>query len=129
VQSTPRPKGDLEQQRTVVDAFIAAARVGDFEGLMEVLDPDVTWRVHTARGLQVKQGATNVAARIQRAVHAKSTTRRVLVNGAPGIAAWSADGRLRAVMSCTVVEGRIVEMESVTDPERLASIDLRHIPA
>jgi RNA polymerase sigma-70 factor (ECF subfamily) len=47
-----------------------------------------------------------------------------LVNGAPGFAAWNPDGRLRAVMACTVVDGRIVEMESITDPRQLASVDL-----
>jgi RNA polymerase sigma factor (sigma-70 family) len=124
VQGTPRPTGDLRQQRAVVDAFLAAGRRGDFEGLLRVLDPDVTWRVHTARGLVVRQGATTVAARAQRGTRAKLTARRVLVNGEPGIVAWSADGRPRSVMACTVVDGRIVEMVSLTDPDRLAAMDL-----
>jgi RNA polymerase sigma-70 factor (ECF subfamily) len=124
VQASPRPTADRLQQRSVVDAFLAAARAGDFEGLIRVLDPNVTWRIHTARGLVVKHGAADVADRYRRAARARGTARRVLVNESPGIAAWSPDGRLRAVMACTVVDGRIVEMESVTDPGLLASVDL-----
>lgn len=124
VQATPQPTADHRQQRAVVDAFLAAARAGDFEGLIRVLDPNVTWRIHTARGLVVKNGAADVADRYRRAARARGTARRVLVNESPGIAAWTPDGRLRAVMACTVVDGRIVEMESVTDPGLLASVDL-----
>jgi RNA polymerase sigma factor (sigma-70 family) len=128
VQTKPRPTGDLKQQRSVVDAFLAATRDGDFDGLLRVLDPDVTWRVHTTRGTIVRRGATEVAAKAQRAARARGTARRVLVNGAPGFAAWTPDGRLRAVLSCTVADGRIVEMESVTDPARLRQIDLPASP-
>jgi RNA polymerase sigma-70 factor (ECF subfamily) len=128
VQEKPPTKAEHQQKRTVVDAFMRAARAGDFDGLLRVLDPDVTWRVHTVRGLVVKRGPAEVAARYQRAARARGTARRVLVNGAPGIAAWTPDGRLRAVMACTVVGGRIVEMESVIDPAQLASIDLPASP-
>jgi RNA polymerase sigma-70 factor (ECF subfamily) len=124
VQDRPRPTADLQQQRSVVDAFIAASRSGDFDALLEVLDPDVTWRLQTARGVVVRRGARGVAKRIQGAGHASGDVRRVLVNGAPGVAGWSSDGTLRAVMGCTVADGRIVAMDSVTDPERLDSIDL-----
>ncbi len=129
VQATPRPNAGLEEQRTVVDAFLAAARVGDFEGLLRVLDPDVTWRVHTRRGVKIRRGAPEVAAKAQRASRARGSARRVLVNGAPGFAAWTPDGRLRAVMACTVADGRIVDMESVTDPQQLALVDLPASPA
>jgi len=124
VQGTHRPADERQQQGEVVDAFLAAARNGDFEGLLRVLDPDVAWRTHTARGVVVRLGATEVAARAQLGAHAKVSARRVLVNGEPGIMAWSADGRPRSVMACTVVDGRIIEMLSVTDPERLAAMDL-----
>ena len=96
---------------------------GDFDGLLRVLDPDMTWRIHAARGLVVRSGAEDVAARVY-VGDQTATARRVLVNGTPGIAVWHPDGTLRAVMACTVVDGRIVEMESVTDPDRLASIGL-----
>jgi RNA polymerase sigma factor (sigma-70 family) len=124
VQATPRPIADHRRQRAVVDAFIAATSRGDFDGLLRVLDPDVTWRIRTVRGLVVRRGSTEVAARVQLAGRARGTARRVRVNGAFGVAAWTPEGRLRTIMACTVVDGRIVEMESLTDPAELASIDL-----
>ncbi|MGW4945339.1 sigma-70 family RNA polymerase sigma factor [Actinoplanes sp. NPDC004185] len=130
VQAPPRPAADPREQRAVVDAFMAATSRGDFEGLLHVLDPDVTWREHTARGLVVRSGSTEVAARVQRAGRARGTARRVRVNDGFGVAAWTPGGRLRTVMACTVVGGRIAEMESVTDPVRLAGVNLpRPTPA
>ena len=129
VQGTSRPTAERADQRAVVDAFLAAARDGDFEGLVRVLDPEVTWRVHTGRRVTVRQGVDEVLDKAQRALHAYVTARRVLVNDEPGIAVWSPNGRLRAVMACTVVNGRIVWMESVTDPAPLATIDLPATPA
>ncbi len=128
VQGPHRRTDERRQQRAVVDAFITAAQTGDFEGLLRVLDPEVTWRTHTARGVVVRVGATEVAGRARRGVHAKLTAHRVLVNGEPGIVAWGEDGAARSVMACTVVDGRIVEMLSVTDPERLAAMDLPACP-
>ena len=88
VQDTPRPTDERQQQRAVVDAFLAAARSGDFEGLLRVLDPDVTWRSYTARGVVVRLGATEVASRAQRGARATVTARPVLVNGEPGVVVW-----------------------------------------
>ncbi|MEJ7648768.1 MAG: sigma-70 family RNA polymerase sigma factor [Nakamurella sp.] len=124
VQGTHRPTGDRQQQRAVVDAFLTAARSGDFEGLLRVLDPDVTWRAHTARGVIVRLGATEVAGRARHGHRAKVTATPVRVNGEPGVVAWAANGRPLSVMACTVVDGRIVEILSETDPERLAAMDL-----
>jgi len=117
VQNGRRPASGRQRQREVVDAFLAAARAGDFDGLLRVLDPDVTWCVHTPRGVVVRLGATEVVRKIGQAVHAKGTARRVLVDGEPGIAAYL-NGKPVAVMACTVVDGRIVGMESVIDPAR-----------
>lgn len=90
-----------------------------------MLDPRVTSRTHTAHGVVIKLGATEVATAVQRGARARATEHRVLVNGEPGIVALSAKtGRPLGVMACTVVDGRIVETLSVTDPERLAAIDL-----
>jgi RNA polymerase sigma-70 factor (ECF subfamily) len=124
VQGTHRPTDERQQQRAVVDAFLAAARSGDFEGLLRVLDPDVTWRSYTARGVVVRLGAAEVAGSAQRGARAAVTARPALVNGESGIVVWGANGKLLGVMACTVVDGRIVEVLSVSDPERLASMGL-----
>jgi ketosteroid isomerase-like protein len=124
VQDTPRPTDERQQQRAVVDAFLAAARSGDFEGLLRVLDPDVTWRSYTARGVVIRLGAAEVADRAQRGARATVTARPVLVNGEPGVAVWDRNGKPVSVMACTVIDDRIVEILSIQDPERLAAMDL-----
>jgi RNA polymerase sigma factor (sigma-70 family) len=111
------------EQRAVVDAFLAAARSGSFEDLVRVLDPDVTLYTHAARGLRARSGASQVAKTFQRG-RGRVTARRVLVNGEPGIIAWGSRGKPLSVMACTVARGRIVEIHSVTDAARLASMDL-----
>jgi RNA polymerase sigma factor (sigma-70 family) len=128
VQDTPRPTEERRQRRAVVDAFLAAARIGDFEGLLRVLDPDVMWRSYTARGVVVRQGAAEVFAKFQRAARATVTARPVLVNGEPGIVVSDARGRPVSLMACTVVDGRIVEILSLLDPERLAALELPERP-
>ncbi|MFI6424222.1 sigma-70 family RNA polymerase sigma factor [Promicromonospora sp. NPDC050880] len=128
VRGVERSRGARERQRAAVDAFLAAARDGDFAGLLRVLDPDVVWRAHTPHGVVIRIGATEVAAKAQQAVHARATARRVLVNGEPGIVVWGPNGTAQAVMSCTVEHGRIVEMVSVLDPHGLA-VDLPATPA
>jgi RNA polymerase sigma factor (sigma-70 family) len=124
VQDTPRANEERQQQRAVVDAFVAAARSGDFEGLLRVLDPDVAWRSHTRHGVVVKIGATEVAGLALRGARATVTAHPVLVNGDPGVMMWSAAGRPVGLMACTVVDGRIVEILSIPDPDRLAAADL-----
>jgi RNA polymerase sigma-70 factor (ECF subfamily) len=124
VQGTPHPTDERQQQRAVVDAFLAAARDGDFDGLLRLLDPDVTWRTYSSRGVTVRLGATEVAAMAQRGARATVTASPALVNGEPGVVAWDAHGRPVGVMACTVVDGRIVDILSIRDPERLASMDL-----
>jgi RNA polymerase sigma-70 factor (ECF subfamily) len=124
VQDTPRPTDERRHQRAVVDAFLAAARSGDFEGLLRVLDPDVTWRSYTARGVVIRMGAAEVADRAQRGARATVSARPVLVNGEPGVVVWDRNGKPVSVMACTVIDDRIVEILSVQDPERLAAMDL-----
>jgi RNA polymerase sigma factor (sigma-70 family) len=129
VQGTHRPADERQQQRAVVDAFLAAARNADFEGLLQVLDPEVTWRSFTERGVVVRRGATEVAERARRGARATVTARSAVVNGESGIVAWSANGQPLGVMGCTVVDGRIAEILSVTDPDRLAAMNLPRRPA
>ncbi|OFE17428.1 RNA polymerase subunit sigma-70 [Humibacillus sp. DSM 29435] len=128
VHGTHRATVSRRQERAVVDAFLDAARHGDFGGLLQVLDPDVVWRSHTARGVVVKLGSTAVASRAQRGARAKGSARSVRVNGQPGIVVWSLDGRPLSVMACTVVGGRILDIVSVTDPQRLATLELGEPP-
>jgi RNA polymerase sigma-70 factor (ECF subfamily) len=124
VQERPRAADEPKRQRAVVDAFIAASRHGDFDGLLRVLDPDVTWRAYTGHGVVVRRGATEVATRARLGAKAQVTTSPVFVNGEPGFVVWNLKGKPLGVMACTVADGRIVEMVSVTDPERLAAMDL-----
>ena len=128
VQGVPVPDADLDGQWAVVDAFLAASRDGDFERLLGVLDPDVTLRSDggTARpGLvTLVHGPQAVASSAMtfRAVAASAT--RTLVNGTPGGVAWTPDGRPFAVISFTVSGDRIVEIDVLADPERLAALDM-----
>jgi len=124
VQGVPAPSGDRRAQREVVDAFLAAAQGGDFGALLRVLDPDVTWRQHTARGVTVTTGAGAVVDAVRRGQGARLTARRVLVNGEPGILGWGPSGKPLSLMACTVRDGRLVGIVSIADPVRLAGIDL-----
>ncbi|KRF20648.1 RNA polymerase subunit sigma-70 [Nocardioides sp. Soil797] len=112
------------EQRTVVDAFLAAAREGNFEALLEVLDPDLVWEVRTTRGVRTRVGAHEILDVIARSDASRVVARRVLVNGQPGILAWGPDGRPVGLMSCTVEEGRMTKVVSVVDKRWLAEQDL-----
>lgn len=122
--AVPADRRELHEQRTVVDAFLRAAREGDFEGLLEVLAPDVRWEHHSARGVAVTVGAAAVGDAVRRGARANVTARRVLVDGRPGIAAWGVRGKPLGVMVCTVTDGRLTAITSITDPARLAAMDL-----
>lgn len=126
VQEVPPPTSDRRryEQRRVVDAFLAAARDGDFDALLRVLDPDITWQRYTARGLTVGSGAAEIVDAVRRGHGARVTARRVLVNGEPGILAWGPSGRPLGVMACTVENGRMVGIVSIVDPVRLAQLSL-----
>jgi RNA polymerase sigma-70 factor (ECF subfamily) len=131
VQSqTPTSDADLHQQRRVVDAFLAAAREGDFERLVTVLDPDIVLRADGGPGKgmsRLVRGAQAVAA--QAATFSKSalSNQVVLVNGNIGVASLRPDGRVFSVMGFTIAGGKIVEMDILADPERLQRLDLSAI--
>jgi RNA polymerase sigma-70 factor (ECF subfamily) len=128
VQSTaPNADHDVRQQRRVVDAFMAAAREGDFEGLVAVLDPDIVLRADggAIAGLsRVVRGASAVAA--QAATFSKSglASQLVLVNGHLGFVSRRPDGRLFSVLGFTIAGGKVVEIDILADPERLSGLDL-----
>jgi RNA polymerase sigma factor (sigma-70 family) len=126
-RTAPVIDADLATQWEVVDAFLAAARHGDFDALVAVLDPDVVLR---ADGGAVRAGASHEV-RGARAVAGQAllwsrvdlTMRRALVNGAAGMVAVR-DGQPFSVSAVTVRGGRIVEFDILADPERLAQLDL-----
>ena len=124
VQQQPAPHEQRRRSREVVDAFLTAAREGDFEALLRVLDPDVTWHHHTAHGTTVKVGANEVLAVVRQGDPERVEARRVNVNGQPGILAWGPSGRPISLMACTVVDGRIVAAASITDAKRLSRMQL-----
>jgi len=117
------PDPDLSRQRQAVDAFQAAARAGDFDALLEVLDPDVVLRASTAEGLRVVRGAAAVASGAVMFQQMALSARPVLVNGVAGVAA-SAEGRLYSVAAFTVVDGRIVGIDIISEPDRLRLLDV-----
>jgi RNA polymerase sigma-70 factor (ECF subfamily) len=124
---TVAPDADLSQQRAVVNAFLAAARGGDLEGLLAVLDPEVVLRsdIGPARGGPVViRGAAAVAGQALTFARYAEESQPVLVNGAAGIVAWAPDGRPLSVMAFTVVRGKIVEIDALADSARLSRLDL-----
>ncbi|MGW2051403.1 sigma-70 family RNA polymerase sigma factor [Streptomyces sp. NPDC001858] len=124
VQATGRPTAAGQEQREVVEAFLAAARCGDFDGLLRVLDPEVKLTADTPDGVVVTIGATRVAAGARLAGRAATRARAVLVGGRPGVVSWHEDGTPLSVLAFTVVDGRITGITAVTDPARLASMEL-----
>ncbi|MEU3725703.1 sigma-70 family RNA polymerase sigma factor [Streptomyces sp. NPDC031705] len=124
VQATERPTSVERGKREVVRAFLAAARDGDFEGLLRVLDPEVRLTVDTPAGRVVVLGATKVAAGARTAAGAATRGRAALVGGLPGVVSWSGDGSPLSVLAFTVVDGRISDITAVTDPAKLALMDL-----
>jgi len=124
VQQQPLPTGALRERREVVDAFLAAAREGDFEALLALLDPDVTWHRITSRRRTTGTGAESVLDAVRRGDPERMRARRVSVDGEPGILVWGPNGRPMGLMACTVAGGRIVALTSIIDPARLARMDL-----
>jgi len=118
------PDPDLDRQREVVDAFLAASREGDFDALVRVLDPDVVLhadfgegRMQELRGAEVVAGQAQMYSRLGLVVHS------ALINGAVG-AVTTRDGRPFSVGAITVRDGKIVEMDWLADPKRVAELDL-----
>lgn len=119
------PDADLETQRRVVDAFLAASREGDFDQLVAVLDPDVVLRAdfgHAGES-RVVRGAREVAGQALFYAQFGLELRPVLVNGAVGMVTFQ-DGEPFSLGAVTVRGGRIVELDFLADPERLRELDL-----
>jgi RNA polymerase sigma-70 factor (ECF subfamily) len=122
--ATPRTDPDLREQRRVVDAFLAAARAGDFEGLIQVLDPDVVFRADRGpRGARIPiTGAAEVAETIlARGARFAPHARPAIVNGNAGVIVVPGQKPI-AIVSFSVADGRIVEIDLVADPAKLRGL-------
>ncbi|MCP3819747.1 RNA polymerase sigma factor SigJ [Streptomyces sp. A3M-1-3] len=125
--AAPAPDADLVRHREVVDAFLAASRGGDFEALLELLDPDVVLRADTGSGAP---GASKVVRGAPAVVQQALSFRRfshfaqpVLVNGAPGLIT-APEGQPFSVMDFAISGGKITEINILADPERLRRLHL-----
>jgi RNA polymerase sigma-70 factor, ECF subfamily len=124
--ATPVPDVELAEQQRVVEAFLAAAREGDFDALLELLDPGVTLRVDAGPGSPLAQeaivGANTVLAEAQRWSALAPYSRPAIVNGVAGAVVERRGGGLFAVVAVTVVHGRITALDFVLDPKKLARV-------
>jgi RNA polymerase sigma factor (sigma-70 family) len=128
-EAAPSPDPDLTQQRAVVDAYFAAAREGDLDALVAVLDPDVVLRAHRRDGDPLElYGAARGARGAMTARRFAPYVRPALVNGTAGAVAFDGE-RPFAVLAFTVVGDRAVTIDVFNDPELVAKLDIRGITA
>lgn len=125
--AAPAPDPDLDRQWQVVNAFLAAARNGDFDALVAALDPDVVLRAEGGRpARRVVKGARSVAGQALTFAKLAPLARPALVNGAAGVVVISR-GQLFSVLAFTVVGGKIAEIDILADRERLQQLDVRSL--
>jgi len=131
VATPDAPTTDLTLQRALVDAFFAAARDADFDALVGLLHPDVVLRIDrgaafpaTSMLLQGAEAVTHQASRGLRSLFVSPgmQLRPALVNGAAGVVVTAADGRPVTVIGFTIADGKIVEIDAISDPQRLPTI-------
>jgi RNA polymerase sigma factor (sigma-70 family) len=128
-EAAPTPDPDMTRQRAVVDAYFAAAREGDLDALVAVLDPDVVLRAHRGDGDPLElHGADRVARGAMTARRFAPYVRPALVNGAAGVVAFDGE-RPFAVLAFTVVADRAVAIHVFNEPELVAKLDIRGITA
>ncbi|MBD0741608.1 sigma-70 family RNA polymerase sigma factor [Streptomyces sp. CBMA152] len=132
VQGTAAPDPDLNRQRKVVDAFLTAARGGDFDALLATLDPDIVLRADYGRGsLTPNKTVLGAHAVVQNALSFKQYSQfaqLALVNGAMGVVN-APQGTAMAVLGFTVQDDRIVEINILADLERLRRVDISMLDA
>ena len=127
--AAPPPDPDLARQRAVVDAYFAAAREGDLEALVAVLDPNVVLRAHGRDGDPIElRGAASVARGAMSARRFAPFVRPALINGAAGAVAFDGE-RPFAVLAFTVIGDRAVTIDVFNDRELVAKLDIRGITA
>jgi RNA polymerase sigma factor (sigma-70 family) len=116
----PVPGADLTRQRAITDAFLAAARNGDFGALLEALDPDVVVR---SNGTEAVRGAAAVAGRAFPFMRIAQVTVPALINGAAAVVT-AADGRPITLVGFTITGAKIAAIDLIDDPRRIAAADL-----
>ena len=122
--ATPAGTPNRVRQREIVDAWLAAARGGDFAGLVALLHPNAVLRVDTGGpDSALVRGATAIAGQASRHRAPGLRARYATVNGGAGIVG-TIDGRVSSVLAFTIADGLIVEVDILTDPERLAALKL-----
>ena len=121
---TQVPDADLARQQEVVDAFFAAAREGDFDRLVALLDPNVV--AHDLARTRILRGAEAVARAALVGARTGHKVRPALVNGTPGAVVFD-DERPVLMMVFAVVGDRIAQIEGIRDPDRLRRIDLADV--
>ena len=125
--ATPAPDADVTRQREVVNAFLAASRNGDFDALLNVLHPDVVFRLDRgavpAGVSQVARGASAVTQLKFMFFDPGWSTQPALVNGAAGLIV-RLHGRPLSIIAFTVADGRIAEIDVLADPARVRQLDL-----
>jgi len=127
--AAPPPDPDLARQRAVVDAYFAAARDGDLEALVAVLDPDVVLRAHRRDGDPLElRGAARVAQGAMAARQSAPAVRPALINGAAGVVAFDREQPF-AVLAFTVIDDRAVAIDVFNDRELVAKLDIHGITA
>jgi RNA polymerase sigma factor (sigma-70 family) len=128
-EAAPPPEPDLIRQSAVVDAYFAAAREGDLEALVAVLDPDVVLRAHRRDGDPLElRGAARVARGAMSARRFAPYVRPALINGTAGAVAFDGEQPF-AVLAFTVIGDRAVAIDVFNDPELVVKLDIRGITA
>jgi RNA polymerase sigma-70 factor (ECF subfamily) len=131
VRTAPVPDVSLDRQWAVADAFLTAARDCDVGRIVALLHPDVVLRSDGGAArpglVTLVHGAEAVAGNAMTYRRFAGDATRVLVNGAPGGIAWTADGDPFAVLALTVREGRIAEIDVLADPDRLTRLRIEAI--
>jgi RNA polymerase sigma-70 factor (ECF subfamily) len=126
--ATPVPDVELVEQQRVVEAFLGAAREGDFDALLQMLDPEVTLRVDAGPGSPLARepivGPEEVLAEARRWAALARYSRPAIVNGVAGAVVGRPDGTVFSVVALTVVDGRINAIDFVVDPAKLARVSL-----
>jgi hypothetical protein len=122
VQAAPVPDADIGRQRAVVDTFLAAARDGDLDAVVALLDPEVVLHAEVGGVIRHFRGASVVAQGAMAFSSRSELARPALVNGAAGLVV-ATRGQPLAVLAFTVVQGKIAELDVFADPHRLRSLD------